>query len=637
MKNYLYKILLALVLLSQNIISFAYDFKVNGLCYNIISVTNNTVEVTWESIGICYVGDIVVPNTVSYKSKNYDVVGIGKHAFVDVGAVDSQGKCVSWGNNSDLKSITLSTNILYIGDNAFSGCNGIKNIIFPSKLNSIGAGSLEGTSLQEVIIPKAVSNIENNSFFACYELSSISVESGNMIYDSRNKCNAIIETSSNTLIVGCKRSVIPSSVIKIGDYAFAACRGLTSMTIPSSVTSIGFKSFAYCDNLNFVDMPNSIISIGADAFEQCEKLTSILIPPSVVTIDRSAFWGCSGLASIIIPSSVKNIRERAFFGCKNLALVISQIDTPFSINENVFDDISSNAVLQIPQGTKSLYQQYSGWTKNFKEVIEEGQGTTTTYTLSITSTGQGYVTYSGTTIRSKTTSFTVNEGISADVTFSPDNGYRIKNVKVNNNDVTSRILNNSYTISNISRNTTLEVEFEAIPTVTYTLSVKSTGNGSASYNGTFVRNTTRSFTVTEGSSVSISLMPDNGYRIKSVKENGTNVISYISSNKYVISSITRNTTVEVEFEAIPPTMRRTLTITASGNGDVQYGSTTVRNQTSAVEVEEGSSAIVTFVPDGGNRIATVKVNGQDVTASIENYRYNIANISGDIMIVAAFE
>ena len=85
----------------------------------------------------------------------------------------------------------------------------------------------------------------------------------------------------------------------------------------------------------------------------------------------------------------------------------------------------------------------------------------------------------------------------------------------------------------------------------------------------------------EGTSATITFTPDNGYRIASVKVNDIDVTSSVSDNWYTISNITANTTLSVVFEAIPPTMR-TLTITASGNGDVQYGSTTVRNQTSTL-------------------------------------------------------
>ena len=92
----------------------------------------------------------------------------------------------------------------------------------------------------------------------------------------------------------------------------------------------------------------------------------------------------------------------------------------------------------------------------------------------------------------------MNEGTSATISFTPDNGYRIKSVRLNNADVTSSVTNNSYTISNISANTTLEVEFEAIPPTAYTLSIKATGNGSASYDGTTIRSKTSTFTVNEG-------------------------------------------------------------------------------------------------------------------------------------------
>ena len=118
---------------------------------------------------------------------------------------------------------------------------------------------------------------------------------------------------------------------------------------------------------------------------------------------------------------------------------------------------------------------------------------------------------------------------------------------MNNSTVT--VSNNQYTISSINANTTVSVEFEAIP-VTYTLSITTTGNGSASYDGTTIRGKTSTFTVNEGTTVKISITPDNGYRIKSVKENNTVVTSYVSNGIYTINSLSRNTTVEVELEEI---------------------------------------------------------------------------------------
>ena len=192
----------------------------------------------------------------------------------------------------------------------------------------------------------------------------------------------------------------------------------------------------------------------------------------------------------------------------------------------------------------------------------------TTYTLSVTASGNGSATYGSTTIRNNTRSFTVNEGTSATITFTPDDGYRIKTVKVNNSNVS--VSNNQYMISSINANTPVSVEFEAIPPTTYTLSVTASGNGSATYGSTAIRNNTRSFTVNEGTFVTITFTPDDGYRIKTVKVN--NSIVSVPNNWYNISSINGNTTISVEFEAIPPTTY-TLSVTASGNGSATYSST----------------------------------------------------------------
>ena len=138
----------------------------------------------------------------------------------------------------------------------------------------------------------------------------------------------------------------------------------------------------------------------------------------------------------------------------------------------------------------------------------------------------------------------MNEGTNATITFSPDNGYRIKTVKVNNIAIT--VLNNQYTVNNISRNTTVSVEFEAIPLTTYMLSVTATGNGSASYNGTTIRGRTTSFVVNEGTNATITFTPDAGYRAKTVTIN--NIQYAITDNQYTIAGISQNTTVEVVFE-----------------------------------------------------------------------------------------
>ena len=261
-----------------------------------------------------------------------------------------------------------------------------------------------------------------------------------------------------------------------------------------------------------------------------------------------------------------------------------------------------------------------------------------TYTLSIKATGSGSATYNGTTAKNNTQTFTLNEGTSATITFAPDNGYRIKSVKVNSTDVTSSVSNNQYTISNIKANTSVEVEFETIPVTTYTLSVKATGNGSATYNGTTAKNNTQTFTLNEGTSATISFAPDNGYRIKSVKVNSTDVTSSVSNNSYTVSNIKANTTVEVEFEAIPVVINTyTLSVKATGNGSATYNGTTAKNDTKTFTLNEGTSATITFAPDNGYRIMSVKVNNTDVTSSVVNNNYTVSSIKTNTTVEVEFE
>ena len=260
----------------------------------------------------------------------------------------------------------------------------------------------------------------------------------------------------------------------------------------------------------------------------------------------------------------------------------------------------------------------------------------TTYTLSITASGNGNVTYNGTTIRGNTQSYTVTDGESATVSLVPDGGYRIASVKVNNNDVTSSVTNNQYAISNITANTTLSVIFEAIPATTYTLSITASGNGSAMYSSTTIRNQTQSFTVNGGTSATISFVSDYGYRVASVKMNNADVTSKVTNNRYTISNITANTTLSVIFEAIPATTY-SLSITASGNGSASYGNATVRNQTRTFTVEEGTAVSITFSPDNGNSVGSVKVDGADVTAQAAGNRYTISNMSKNTTLTVAFQ
>ena len=163
-----------------------------------------------------------------------------------------------------------------------------------------------------------VTSIGISAFRDCSALTSIRVDSDNPKFDSRNNCNALIETATNTLILGCSSTIIPNSVDSIGGYAFAGCMGLINVSIPNSVLTISDYAFSGCNNLANLTIGNSVTTIGDYAFYYCKHLESLIIPNSVITIGRSAFYSCESLNSVSIGNSVTTIGDYAFGYCKNL-------------------------------------------------------------------------------------------------------------------------------------------------------------------------------------------------------------------------------------------------------------------------------------------------------------------------------
>ena len=181
-----------------------------------------------------------------------------------------------------------------IGQMAFNGCSGLKSITIPNSITSIEMLAFRGcSSLTSITIPSSVTHIENSILSRCSSLANLTVEEGNSRYDSRDNCNAIIDTMNNMLICGSRNTVIPSSVLSIGKEAFSECNGLTSITIPKGVLSIGEYAFTHCRDLTSITIPEGVESIGLAAFNECSSLTNVTIPKSVTSIGDSAFEGCN--------------------------------------------------------------------------------------------------------------------------------------------------------------------------------------------------------------------------------------------------------------------------------------------------------------------------------------------------------
>ena len=305
--------------------ALAYDFIQDGVYYNILSYG---LEVTYNDPYEynSYSGEVVIPASVTYLGTTYDVVGIGPRAFFG---------CVG------LKQITISNKVQYIGTSAFEGC----------------------AWLESVSIPASVVNILPRAFANCMNLQNMTVASGNTTYDSRNGCKGIVEKETNKLIAGCQKTIIPTSVTEIGEYAFFGDVKRTYITIPNSVETIDAYAFYECLSLERFTLGSSLKKIGEDAFEKDQNLAQAQFPNSLKYIDyaafsncyslenvsfgnaldtiyASAFYGCDKLSDLTIPASVKNIGNMAFAYCPSLESI--EVES----GNNVYDSRNNcNAIL----------------------------------------------------------------------------------------------------------------------------------------------------------------------------------------------------------------------------------------------------------------------------------------------------
>lgn len=401
--------LLAFMLMGDSIAN-AYDFEYNGIYYNKngseATVTNNYNGISSYNCN-AYSGNVIIPASFEYNGGTYTVTAIGYEAFyqcynlynivipntvtrietrafwkcsnlVDINipnSVTDISGTQTFAYCSSLTSITLPNSMTVIGEHTFEGCSGLKSVTIPNSITTIGefafwncsgltsidipnsvlkicSRAFEGCSgLTSIHIPKSVKIIEELPFLNCGGLTSITVDSENPKYDSRNNCNAIIETATNKLLEGCVNTIIPNSVTEIGNNAFYEYTGLTSITIPNSVTLIGFDAFNGCSSLSNVNIPNSVTKICSWAFSNCRELTSVTIGNSVTEIGNGVFCNC------------------------NLEEIYCLATVPPLIGEHTFSEYINgsfigkyDATLYVPKGSENSYKAADYW-ENFLNVI----------------------------------------------------------------------------------------------------------------------------------------------------------------------------------------------------------------------------------------------------------------------------
>ena len=302
------------------------EFTVGDLIYR-VNDDQVSVTVIGHVNGYEATGDLIIPESVSYEGHNYTVTTIGESAFLycfyltnlsipnTVTTIEASAFAYCQGFTGDL---VIPNSVTTVGYGAFQICPGFDgDLIIGSSVTEIGDYAFNSCDGMTGIlhIPSNVQSLGGNSFGYC-AFSGIVVDPENSVYDSRNDCNAIIETSTNELLTGCKNTVIPNTVTSIGYCAFRGVQGLTSIEIPSSVTYIGENAFAFCYDLTGdLTIPNSVDTIGAGAFFYCQSFGGTLtIGESVIFIGDEAFRNCSGFTGAVSLATTPPVLDDEFGG-----------------------------------------------------------------------------------------------------------------------------------------------------------------------------------------------------------------------------------------------------------------------------------------------------------------------------------
>lgn len=218
---------------------------------------------------------IKIPNSVTS-------IGNGAFSYCDEikeilipSSVKSLGKDTFY-NCLKLQKVEIQDGLKNIDSYAFHNCSSLTQLNLPNSVESIGMMAFCGCKkLKEIKIPSNVVAIGKGCFAECENLEKIEVDEDNLVYDSRKKCNAIIETQENVLMAGCKSTRIPFNVTAIEGYAFYGCKKLEKINIPNNVKSLGYASFYNCSQLKEVTLPEKVNKIAPHSFSMCFALKNI--------------------------------------------------------------------------------------------------------------------------------------------------------------------------------------------------------------------------------------------------------------------------------------------------------------------------------------------------------------------------
>lgn len=351
----------------------AFKYKGSMPSGTSITLQEGTVGIANKAFMYCSgLTNIDIPNSVTYIDNNafYSCKGL-----TSINIPNSVTSIGNWAFMSceGLTSIEIPNSITTISAQAFRDCKGARSILIPNSVTTIGGYAFSGcSSLTSIEIPNSVRAIGNGAFSSCSSLTTIKVANDNPCYDSRNNCNAIIETATNTLLTGSKNTLIPQTVKSIGDKAFELLYNLESIVIPSSVESIGTNAFYGCKDLKNVKILGNVNSLGTHAFTHYlkEALNVLEFYGNINCSGEDVFaesinygYQPRGINNMIIGEHVDSIKSTKI---KPTNAVYCLNPVPPVIDQNTF--VNYNVTLHVPASSLAAYFTAPYW-ENFSNIV----------------------------------------------------------------------------------------------------------------------------------------------------------------------------------------------------------------------------------------------------------------------------
>ena len=309
--------------------------------------------------GITSIGDYAFYNNPWYNNLTDEFVTIGDNVLIKY--------------NGTKSSVTIPDTVKHIAGGVFKNNSKISEVVLPNELLSIGDNAFKGTALSTVTIPRSVTKIGTNAFPSCnlkvyqpsagYNYNSSNKTVLNDSYTKGNDTFYYIITSDDTAeIIGCETTstelTVPEeidgyTVSSIGDYGFAKCSTLKSITIPKNIKTIGKYAFNGCTGLINATIPTTVSSVGDYAFNNCTGLKNVTISEGVESIGKGCFYNCTSLAEAVVPDTAKYVGAYAFYNCTSMVNATIGTTTE-SIGECTFYNCEKLETVVIGYSVKSI-------------------------------------------------------------------------------------------------------------------------------------------------------------------------------------------------------------------------------------------------------------------------------------------